>query len=92
MPKSLLYDPLSDSLTQSHEKEAQQALPTPVLRQPALTFFMLALLNVPTRSKLSRIRQMQKWLKKSEESSSWTTVYTRPIRELATLTERVGIF
>ncbi|KAK8999905.1 hypothetical protein V6N11_082043 [Hibiscus sabdariffa] len=32
-----------------------------------------ALLNAPTRSKLSRIRQMRKWLKKSEEESSWTT-------------------
>ncbi|GJU34802.1 hypothetical protein Tco_1369871 [Tanacetum coccineum] len=54
--------------------------------QPALTR-LLALLNAPPRSKLSRIRQMQKWgsrkwLKKSEEESSWTTVYTRRKKQI----------
>ncbi|GKA59533.1 hypothetical protein Tco_0758846 [Tanacetum coccineum] len=53
---------------------------------PALTR-LLALLNAPPRSKLSRIRQMQKWgsrkwLKKSEEESSWTTVYTRRKKQI----------
>lgn len=73
---SLVYEPLSNSLTQSHEEQAQRALPYPVPRQPALTR-LLALLNAPTRSKLSRIRQMRKWLKKSKEESGWATVCTR---------------
>lgn len=37
VPVRPVVEPLSVALTQSHEKQAQQALPTPVPRQPALT-------------------------------------------------------